>query len=137
MAFEAWLTLAKTLGSALSFLHDVETKKRERVAVYLEGIASSLGALARKASNLEPFAEQCAEIKVHIRKLRETCTETFELEELGDLADDLDRAALSPGALNAQIIFERASDSERNKHVATIQEAAGTFRATAQALRAQ
>ena len=137
MTFEAWLTIAKALGSALSFLHGVETKRREKVAIYLDGISTSLSTIAEKANTQIPFAEQCAEIKVHTRKLKKICTDTFEIEELENLARELDLVAVSPGALNAQIIFERASDSEREKHIVTIREAAGTFRAIAQSLRAQ
>ena len=137
MPFEAWLAVATAIGSALAFVGGQDVSRRERMAAYLEGISISLKTLADKADQQHDFSEQCAEIKVYTRKLKEICADVIQIKELDSLAQDLDRAAVSPGALNAQILFERASDNVRSGYLTTIREAAGTFWASAQSLRAK
>lgn len=136
MGFDAWLTVAQTLCSAASYLTSLRSSQRKKIATYLQGIADSLGAMAQKASERQSFAEECCAIQIHARKLKDVCTGVMETHDLDLLAQNLDRAVTSPAGLNAVIIFDRASTADRERHIQTIREAAGAFRALAQIVAA-
>lgn len=132
MGFDAWLAIAQTLGSAASYLTSLGSSQRKKISTYLQGIADSLATMAQKASEHQSFAEECGAIQIHARKLKDVCTGVVETHDLDLLAQNLDRAATSPASLNAVIIFDRASTVDRERHIHTIREAAGSFRALAQ-----
>lgn len=132
MGFDAWLTMAQALGSAASYLTGLRSSQRKKIATYLQGIADSLSAMAQKASERQSFAEECGAIQIHARQLKDICSGVVQTHDLDLLAQNLDRAATSPASLNAVIIFDRASTVDRERHIRTIREAAGSFRALAQ-----
>ncbi|MDP3605661.1 MAG: hypothetical protein Q8R59_07955 [Polaromonas sp.] len=135
--FESWPLTAKAIGGIVVFASTFVEKKRARVADYLLAIAENLDALANAAEQGRKFGSHCIKLRTASRKLHEICQGVTVTEDLKELAEQLNFAATSPGALRQRDYLAAMSGSEKERTIEAFREAAALFEAHALALRAR
>ena len=113
LGLETCVTAGKALGALFAFASNLDEKRRKNVAEYLEAIADALDGIASAAEEGKAFGRQCASLKVYSAKLSEVCSGVAEVEVVQSLAEQLSRAATSPGRLSQQQQLAAATGQAR------------------------
>lgn len=134
---ESWSLAAKSAGAIVAFASEFVGKKRLRVADYLLAIAANLQGLADAAEQGKKFRTHCVKLRTASRKLHEICQGVTAAGDLKELAEQLNYAATSPGSLSQQDRLTALSESEKERTIDGLREAAALFEEHAAALRAK
>jgi hypothetical protein len=140
------INLANSLASLSGQLRSVRRERRDRIADLLANIAECIGDIADqfRASNNVP-RRRCFELKDYLQHLEFACTKVIADERLSDLVLTLERAVHGPRNLLGLLYMDEAQWKQLSEHEANdvrenalhrLDYAAGSFRATANLLRA-
>ena len=128
---EAILLVARELFGLRVNLENAKRERRERIAQYLETIATTLSEVATELRLGRVPHGKCAEMGGHADLLHETIGNAIDTERVRELASVL-KGAHEVEQIYYELDNARGSDTE----IAKLDEAAGLFRALAASVKA-
>jgi hypothetical protein len=133
------LRVADSLTGLASQIRNVRRDRRDRIAVLLTDIADCIADIAasyRSDARYVPYS-RCVELRAYFRNLEEIIRHTIAAEEVKPLLAQIERAI--HGRLTLQLQLESALMGygyDANKALRDLDAANGSFRATANLLKA-
>lgn len=134
---ESWPAVARSMGAIVAFASTFVEKKRQRVADYLDAVAANLHGMADAAEQGRRFGTHCVKLRTTSHKLYDVCQSVTAAQDLRALAEQLNLAGVSPGALSRQDRLMALSGADKERMVESLREAAALFEEHAAVLRAR
>lgn len=140
--FDLLARIASTLLGLGEQMHNLKRDHRDRIANLLINIADSIAAITAqfRSSSRDVPHERCVELRNYLAHLKEIVEPAIVHDQLSDLLKDLEEATSGHELLCSMTTLKQESSDNvgaQNAALLALDAANGTFRATANLLRAK